>query len=200
MRPVFRTAFATLLLLGLAACATAPGIPDTVYHRLPEPAALPTFTRVFAQPLLVEVFAADGLHSDQALLYGEDGEARLKAYHYQLWVDPPSRLLQRRLIAALQQSGLADLVSDRLPPRSGALRIEGRIAAFERVRGDAGWEASVALGLRAERPGGMPLLQREYRARVAAGDDSLAATTRAFGAALDQVFADFLRELAEAGR
>lgn len=200
MRRAFRTAFAPVLLLALSACATAPGIPDTVYHRLPEPVGLPTLQRAFEQPVLVEVFAADGLHSDQALLYGEDGDGRLKAYHYQLWVDPPARLLQRRLIAALQQSGLADLVSDRLPPRSGALRIEGRIAAFERVRGASGWEASVALGLRAERPGELPLLQREYRARVPAGDDSLAATTRAFGAALDQVFADFLRDLAEAGR
>ena len=86
---------APLLLLLLAGCASSPGIPETTYYRLPEPAAVAAAPApLFAQPLVVETFQADGLHSDQALLYAlDEGGTQLRGYHYQLWVDPPVRAL-----------------------------------------------------------------------------------------------------------
>jgi len=194
------TALLSLLLLG--ACATAPGIPDTVYHRMPEPVASPLQAPLTSLPVLVEAFAADGLHSDQALLYSPDPEGRqLLAYHYQRWVDPPSRLLQRRLIQTLQDSGAAAVVTDRLPARADALRIQGRIHALERIQGVDGWDVSVALSLRADAGrGDLPLLARDYRVRRSAGGSSMASSTAGFGAVLDQIFAEFLRDLGAASR
>lgn len=184
----------------LAACASAPGIPDTVYHRLPEAEIVMLPRPLSEQPLLVEAFLADGLHSDQALIYSTDPEGRsLKAYHYQRWIDPPSRMLQRRLIQSLRDSGAAAVVTDRLAARVDALRIQGRIGAFERLQLADGWQVRVALSLRAEHSGAdLPLLMKDYRVQLAAGGDSMADTTRSAGAAVDQIFAQFLRDLAEA--
>lgn len=191
------TAIAFALLL--AACASTPGIPDTVYHRLPEaagPTALPT---AFARPILVEPFRADGIHIDQALVYSLDGEGReLRTYHYQLWAEPPSRLLQQRLIATLRAAQASALVTDRLVARADALRIEGRIEAFERIQRGAGWEVAVALELRVDDGSAQPLLLRHYREQRPAAGVAISDSTRAMGEALDAAFASFLIDLAEA--
>ncbi len=195
-----RPAISSMLALLLAACASAPGIPETVYHRLPEPeiAALPK--PLSERPVLVEAFHADGLHSDQALIYSTDPEGRsLQAYHYQRWVDPPSRMLQRRLIQSLRDSGAAAVVTDRLAARVDALRIQGRIEAFDRLRQGEGWQVRVAFSLRAEYSGAdLPLLMKDYRVQLPVDGDAMADTTRSTGAAVDQIFAQFLRDLAEA--
>lgn len=191
-----------LAILMLTACASAPGIPDTVYFRLPPRAAstpvapLPTF----AEPIVVETLLADGLHSDQAIIYSLDPDgARLKAYHYQMWVDPPVRLLQRRLIGTLRDAGLSATVSDRLPNQVSALRIQGRLERFERIRGSAGWEVAVGFSLRAEqRNGHLPLVMRDYSVVVPAEGESLRDSVRAVGVAVDRLFADFIRDLVEA--
>jgi hypothetical protein len=90
--------------------------------------------------------------------------ARLKAYHYQLWVDPPVRMLQRRLIGALRDAKLSDVVTDRIPNEVDALRIEGRLERFERIRvAENEWKVVAMLSLRADlRDGKPPLLLREY--------------------------------------
>ncbi|MCX7557901.1 hypothetical protein OS187_14000, partial [Xanthomonadaceae bacterium JHOS43] len=98
------------LLFGLlAGCASAPGLPETTYYRLSEAAPLERLPEpVVSLPVVVETFFADGLYSDQALIYSLDPDAsRLRNYHYQIWIDPPVRLLQRRLISAMLRAGVA---------------------------------------------------------------------------------------------
>lgn len=187
-----------LALLLLAACASTPGIPDTVYYRLPprapiEPQPLP----VLVQPIVVETVLADGLHSDQAIIYSTDPDAaRLKAYHYQLWVDPPVRLLQRRMIATLRDAKLSRIVTDRLPNEIDALRIEGRLERFERVRKAEGWTVAVTLSLRADlRDGKPPLVLQEYAVELPAGGESVRDSVAAMGEAVDRIYADFARDL-----
>lgn len=189
--------------LSLSACATAPGIPDTVYFRLPPRVAASPLPQVaLTQPIVVNTLLADGLHSDQAIIYSLDPEgARLKAYHYQLWVDPPVRMLQRRLIGALRDARVSDIVADRLPNQVEALRVEGRIERFERIRTATGWNVAVTLWLRADlRNGQPPLVLREYAQELPAGGDSVRDSVSAIGAALDRIYADFIRDLAAAGQ
>lgn len=186
----------------LAGCASGPGIPDTSYFRLPPPAAVAAApTPLLDGPLVVETFLADGVHSDQALLYSldPDGE-RLRAYHYQLWVDPPTRMLQRRLIGTLRAANAAPLVAERLPPGALRWRINGRIEAFERVRRDDGWHVQVALQLRLDRSDDpLPRLLRDYRRERPAGGESVRDAVRAMGAAVDDIYAEFLAELPPPG-
>jgi cholesterol transport system auxiliary component len=197
---LLRTAAITMLL-ALAACATAPGIPDTIYYRLPPRDPVRALAApLLSQPIVVDTLLADGLHSDQAIIYSTDPDAaRLKAYHYQLWVDPPVRLLQRRLIATLRDAGVSRIVTDRLPNQIDALRVEGRLERFERVQTASGWKVAVAMSLRADlRDGKPPLVLREYAVELPAQGESVRDSVAAMGDAVDRIYADFVRDLGEA--
>lgn len=192
----FRPAITLASTLLLAACASTPGIPDTVYHRLPAPGATTSLVEPFTRPILVEAFRADGIHIDQALVYSLEADAReLRTYHYQLWAEPPSRLLQQRLINVLRTARAADIVTDRLAAHADALRVEGRIEAFERIQRGAGWEVAVSLELRVDSGATQPLLLRHYRETRPAAGTAIADSTRAMGEALDAAFARFLTDL-----
>ncbi|MGQ0798520.1 MAG: ABC-type transport auxiliary lipoprotein family protein [Pseudomarimonas sp.] len=194
----FTAGLVALLILLLSGCVSTSGIPDTTYFRLPTRAAVTALPApLFAQPISVDTLIADGLYSDQALIYSLDPEAaRLRAYHYQLWVDPPVRMLQRRLIGALRDLNASAVVADRLPSNAARLRVSGRIERFERVLSASGWVAVVQLQLRVEGGGNeLPMLLREYKAEVPAAAASVKDSVTAMGEALDQVLAAFLRDL-----
>lgn len=194
---------AVVMLLALAACAGAPGIPETTYFRLPprvKPTPLPE--PPLAYPIVVDTLLADGLYSDQAIIYSLDPEgARLRAYHYQLWIDPPVRLLQRRLIGALRDANVAPLVADRLPTQTQALRVEGRIERFERIRRDDGsYKIAVALSLRADvRDGKPPLVLKEYSRQMPVTGTTVRDSVDVIAVALDEIYAEFVRDLARGG-
>jgi len=184
-------------VLLLAACSPAP-VPDVTYYRLP--AAQPSAhvaKPLSSLPIEVETFRAEGLYAEQAVLYASTPDAgALRAYHYQLWSDPPSRHLQDRLTTRLRDSGIAPLVSDRLPASVPALRVRGRILRYERVRSDNGAvAAAVAFEMRVEQGGGEPLLEQRYSAEQAAADDSMAGTVNAFAGAVDAAFTKFQTDL-----
>lgn len=189
-----------LALASLAACSPQP-VPDVTYFRLPPPAALPHADKpLSSQPIEVETFAGEGIYAEQALIYATTPVANaLRTYHYQLWNDPPSRGLQARLTAMLRDSGIAPLVTDRLPASTPALRVHGQIVRYERVPRDAGFVAAVSLEIRVDQDQGEPLIERTYSAQVPAADASMAATVVAFGAAIDQDFAQFFKDLSAIG-
>jgi len=187
--------------LALAGCG-APVVPDFTYYRLPrpqpaEPLAVPAFT----DPLVVDAFSADGLYADQALVYALDADAQqLRQYHYQLWTDPPVRILQRRLIASLRELRLSPQVTDELPASHPSVRISGIILRFDRVPASGGgWNAVVALKLRADARDGTPLVDDYYRAEQAAADPSMKATVDAYGRALDSIYGRFEDDLRKHG-
>jgi cholesterol transport system auxiliary component len=182
----------------LGGCGTVAPVPDHTYYRLSRPEALPVSERQsFEVPVVVGLFAADGLYADRALIYALDPEAReLRQYHYQLWTDPPTRLLQRRLQYLLRESAIAPLVIDELAASQDALRISGVILRFERVPTDDGRQlAAVALKIRANRPDGTPLIDEVYRADEPAADLRLGSTVDALGRAIDRIFAEFHADL-----
>lgn len=187
-------------MLLLAGCASGPGIPDTEYFRLPDIAQPARSASPLDAPLVVETFLADGVHSDQAILYSTDPDGdRLRAYHYQLWVYPPTRMLQRRLIRYLDEAGAASAVLDRLPPRGAQYRLQLRIEAFERVRTLTGWEVRVRFDARLDEGGGLlPLLKKRYDRRQQVGE-GISASIAAIGAALDDIYAELARDIAQAG-
>ena len=196
MRPL--AAFALALLL--VACGHVANVPDHSYFRMPPPATLPVAgEQVFDVPIVIGLFAADGLYADRALIYAVDDEAReLRQYHYQLWTDPPTRLLQRRLLVELRESAIAPMVIDELAASQAALRISGVILRFERVpRAGGGFVAAVAIKLRADRPDGTPFIDEVYRADVVAEGSRLVATADALAKAVDTVFAEFHADLVD---
>ncbi|TLY51015.1 MAG: hypothetical protein E6K53_08655 [Gammaproteobacteria bacterium] len=192
-------AILALCILLLGACSPAP-VPDVTYYRLPAAQPLTHAAKPLSSlPIEVETFRAEGLYAEQAVLYATTPDAgALRAYHYQLWSDPPSRHLQDRLTNRLRDSGISPLVSDRLPASVQALRVQGRILHYERVKSASGAVvASVAFEMRVEHSGGEPLLEQRYGAEQTAADDSMAGTVTAFGAAVDAAFAKFQGDLVD---
>lgn len=206
----FARAIAALALsvavLGAAGCGTVPEVPEVRYYRLPPAAELPNAeSEAFQQALVVEPLTADGVYNEQAILYSLKPDGNLKPYHYQLWSDPPGRMLQRRLIAHLRASRMAPLVTDRMPAAQPSLRITGLIERFERVKisgtaADERWQVYVALQFRIDRNDHRPLLERNYRAEVPTQGASIQATVRAFAKAIDDCFAQFRGDLVALGK
>ena len=200
MSPLRILALAALLVL--TGCAGSPGIPETTYFRLPPRPEVPKQgTPTLPYPIVVDTLLADGLHSDQAIIYSLDPQgARLRAYHYQLWVDPPVRMLQRRLIRTLRDANIAPVVADRLPIQTQALRVEGRIERFERIKLDTGYKVAVALSLRADlRDGKPPLVIKEYSRERAVPGDTVRDSVDAIAVALDEIYAEFVADLLSGG-
>jgi len=196
---MMRRAAILVLTLLLAACGGAP-VPDQAYYKLPRNDAVTAFPEApFDDPILVDTFLADGLHDEQAILYATSEGGSIKGYHYQLWNDPPVRLLQRRLIAHLRDSGItSNIVADRVPSQLTALRVSGVIDRFERQQTDSGWIAAVRLEMRVDvGTNELPILLRSYESLQPADNDSIQATVRAFAAAVDDVFARFVADFAK---
>ncbi|GAA0714466.1 ABC-type transport auxiliary lipoprotein family protein [Dokdonella soli] len=194
-------ALALFVSVALAGCG-APTVPDFTYFRLPRPQPLEADgTPLFRGALVVDAFGADGLYADQALIYALDpGAQQLRQYHYQLWTDPPTRILQRRLIEQLRDANVAAQVTDELPASHPAIRVSGTILRFDRVPSAAGgYDAVVALKLRADARDGTPFVDDYYRAEKAADGADLKATVDAYGAALDEIFARFHADLRKRG-
>ncbi len=191
--------FAAVVLIALlAGCGGAPAVPDFTYFRLPRAQPIePSGVASFRDTIVVEPFSADGLYADQALVYALGADAQqLRQYHYQLWTDPPTRFLQRRLIAQLRAARTAMVVTDELPASKPALRIRGVILRFDRVPdATGGFAAVVALKLRADAADGTPLVDDYYRAQVPAAGATLKATVAAYASALDTIFAKFHADL-----
>lgn len=200
VRTLAHAALALIAAVALAGCG-APTVPDFTYYRLPRPAEMPPAPMPLFGDIVVDVFAADGLYGDQALIYASDpGAQELHQYHYQLWTDPPTRVLQRRMIQQLRETKIAGEITDELPASHPAIRISGIILRFDRAPNEAGgFTATVALKLRADDTNGVPMLDDYYRAEKPAADATMRATVDAYGAALDQVFAAFFADLRKKG-
>ncbi|MEO8672635.1 MAG: ABC-type transport auxiliary lipoprotein family protein [Tahibacter sp.] len=186
-----------MVAASLAACSSVT-VPDMTYFRLPEPGNVDSSTlRQVTLPIDVEVFAADGLYAEQSIIYAIDADARaLRGYHYQLWSDPPSRMLQRRLIGLLRRAQSGAQVTDRLPASADALRIDGVILRYDRIQKDGGFAAEVSMQLRVEHAGQI-VLERVYSAEQKAENADIASTVQAFGGAVDRIFVEFLAALSE---
>jgi len=126
------------LVAALLSACSSPSVPDVTYFRLPPPKALPHADKPLSLlPIEVEVFTGEGIYAEQAMLYATTPDASsLRAYHYQVWSEPPSQGLQGRLVEALRESAISPLVTERLPASTPALRIHGGIARYERIKRD----------------------------------------------------------------
>ena len=199
-RVLGRAALALGLALLLGACASEP-VPELAYYSLaPVSATAQRNAAVFKVPITINAFLADGVYNEQGVLYMSQQNRNLRAYHYQLWQDPPTRMLQRRLTDTLRAQHMSDLVADRLPSSTEQISVLGLLRRFDRVQLDDGWHAMVQLELRVERGAAKtPLLVKNYQADVRAVDDTLQSSVSAFGSAVDQCYAEFSRDLEKLG-
>jgi ABC-type uncharacterized transport system auxiliary subunit len=137
-------AAAALVVLWLGGCAQAP-VPEDQYFRLhartPPALAAPRLPGT----LVVKRFAADALLSQRALVYvRSDAPQALYQYHYHLWAETPTAMLQQVFAGALRDAQVADQVVTPSLGVDAEHALAGRIVRLEHLVGEP---ASVAVEL-----------------------------------------------------
>lgn len=126
-------AIAYLLLCG---CLGTPGQPDQFYRIELAPAHHANGSCSLPGTLQVNRLRTDGLTDGRHLLYRTAASTpELRRHPYQLWVDPPSEMLQYELARSLSGRAVAVQVvtADMRVPAD--YELEGRIVRMERVLG-----------------------------------------------------------------
>lgn len=192
-----RVLFATGILASLLACSAQPPVPEDNFYHLPE-AQLKTRPQQLVSEISVKRLVTDGLHSERAMLFSESGQAlRLKQYHYHHWSDSPPRMLQEHLISALRSTGVANTVVNYDAGQRTAYNLSGKIRHFEQVGRGKKSAVLVGLELRLDDKNGKPLLIKDYHYTEMAGSDAPNDLVRAYAAALNKIYAEFISDWAK---
>ena len=183
----------------LAACGEqGVPVPSDRYHRLTTSAPATVFeTPRFTGIMEVERFAAAGVLQDRAIIFVEhDNPNVLHQYHYQLWADPPTRMLQMATVEYLRASHLADQVVTAGLRFDPAYTLTGDIKKLEHVIGNSSKVLiELEFGLREHQDGSLVWV-KSYTVNKEVEDDSVAAATRAIGEALDEILSSLTADLA----
>jgi ABC-type uncharacterized transport system auxiliary subunit len=193
MRAVAWLAGAALVL----ACAGGPAPRDHFYRiEAPVPAPAPLAAPVFPGTVEVDRFRADALTGGSRIVQRQTaGSSELEPYAYHQWADPPTILLQTRLVDFLRETRAAPLVVTPELRAHSDFAVQGRIAQLEHQTGGGAPRAVVELELSISRESDRAvLLQRVYREERPAAGPSVAEAVDAASAAVSAIFTRFLAD------
>ena len=193
-----QTSFLVGLMVFLVSCGQAPPVPTDHYYRLTPLSGSMEKRRLTENPIYVEIFLAEGLYNDRAMLYSNDQHVSdLQQHHYYFWYTSPPRMLRDYLIEILRNADVSPVIMDN---RTGEdLRISGKLMEFERRQTRAGSTVNVALELRLyNHDADLPLLLRKYQTSETINDKNMQAVVSGFNTAVDRIYSEFLEELATA--
>jgi ABC-type uncharacterized transport system auxiliary subunit len=179
---------------GLAGCAIRP-VPATRFYRLLAPVPESAAVREPRLPgiLVVERFAADDLLAERPILYSNGTGLELHQHRYHHWVEPPTDMLQQRLVSYLQAAGAASMVTTPEARVRPDFILRGRLSRFERIVDAEGRtsvrvciETRVSLTRVADR---QLLWSDRHRVELPASDTAITASVAAFDQGLDELLA-----------
>jgi uncharacterized lipoprotein YmbA len=184
-RPPVHLVPALLFIFALAGCGSVPPAPADNFYRLQTPAAAAT-----QLPVAVEIrrVQADSLYAERPIVYSEAGNPRqLRQYHYHLWLYPPAQMLR-------------DVLRTQLPTAASAsgktVTLDARIVAFDRIVSGSNSSAQAALEVTVT-SGNQTLIEKRYQAGQASSDATLTAFVVAMEGALERIYAEVARDIAE---
>ena len=162
------------------------GVPGTVHQTPP-----------LAGTLEVDRFRAAGVLQHRAIIFVErDNPNVMHQYHYQLWADAPTRMLQNATVGYLRDAGLADQVVITGLHIVPAYTLIGEIKKLEHVVGSS---PSVAVELEfglQEHKEGRVVWVKGYAANRKVKDDSVGAATRAISESVQEILTSLSADLA----
>lgn len=183
------------LVVFLVACGQAPQVPTDHYYRLTPQAGSMEKGRLTDNPIYVEIFLAEGLYNDRAVLYSDEHPGELLQHHYYFWYTSPPRMLRDYLIQVLRNAEISPVIMDTGTEKD--IRIAGKLMEFERRQTRAGSTVDVTLELRLyKHDAELPLLMRQYRASETINGKDMATVISGFNAAVDRIYREFLGDLA----
>lgn len=190
---------AALLCTALTGCGQqGVPVPTDRFHRL----VVDTPATVYQSPpisgvLEVDRFDAAGILQGRAIVFVEhDNPNVMHQYQYQLWTDPPTKLLQNVTVEYLRMARVAEQV---VP---AGLRVEpsytliGDIRQLEHVIGNsASVVVKLEFGLREQRDDRLVWV-KSYAATRRAEDATVGAATRAMSEAVAEILTELSADLA----
>ena len=186
------------MLAGAAGCLGGPAPRDHVYRLQVEPPRSARNAPAFPGTLEVGRVWGNALTRGRPILHSDSDRAvEVTPYGYHLWVDSPTLLVERELIAYLRQTGLAESVvsSDANTPADWV--VTGFIERFDHITGGGAPRVLVELELRlAEADRGRLLLRETYRAEQPSEGAGVPAAVQAFGTAVSSIFERFAADAA----
>ncbi|MBI1423676.1 MAG: hypothetical protein GC149_09455 [Gammaproteobacteria bacterium] len=189
-----------VLLLGALAGCFGGGevVPQNHYYHLADISGETPHVEKHFGVIAVSPLQSDALHHERMILYSlQSAPLMLNTYYYHLWSNEPGQMLQEYLISYLRAAGVADTVVRYGEREHIDGQIGGYIHRFERIVGNGKPKVAVRLELSyRSRTSGTPFaLTRVYDAEREAADDSMAATVKAFSAALQTIYARFVADI-----
>jgi ABC-type uncharacterized transport system auxiliary subunit len=195
----FRLLILLPILAVLAGCfGSAPPVPKEQYFRLIAAAPAEQGSKPISGGIEVVPFAGEGVMSERPLLFTADGGRKLEQRNYAYWTDAPPQMLRDQLVSYLRQAGVADNVVPSELRIESAYEVRGTIKRLEQLVGDStGAVISLELAV-LENSSDRLILSKVYTAEKATSGQSIDSAVGALNAGLDEIFAAFVADLAEA--
>lgn len=188
------------LLCSLLAGCGGQGVPVPTdrFHRLTVGAPVSVYqTPQLAGTLEVERFDADGVLQHRAIVFVEHESPNvLHQYQYQLWSDPPTRMLQSATVEYLRATHIAEQVVKAGQRSEPTFVLTGDIKKLEHVVGNS---SSISVELEfalQDHKAGDLVWMKTYTVRKDVLDGSVAAATRAISEAVQEILSSLSMDLA----
>ena len=195
----FRSLILLPILAVLAGCfGSAPPVPNEQYLRLIAAAPAEPAHKKISGGIEIVPFAGEGVVSERPLLFTPDGGRKLEQRNYAYWADAPPQMMRNQLVSYLRQAGIADNVVPSELRIESAYAVRGTIKRLEQlIGGDFGAVVSLELAV-LENSSDRLILSKVYTAEKPTSGQSIDSAVGALNDGLDEIFAAFVGDLAEA--
>ncbi len=189
------------LLAGLAGCfGGSTTVPADHFYRLPAPGnpaeGKASSNSLLTGDLAVARLKTSGLLQDRPILYIQsDSPLEVQRYYYHQWADTPANLVQDHMLSFLHNRSTAKRVTRAQARNNSEFLLRGRLLRFERVEQGGTTSAAVEVELALYSHGSL-CHQGRFQAVQKTKSDSLKQTVTALGLALEQIYEQFLSEIA----
>ena len=187
------------VLAALTGCfGSAPAVPKEQYFRLIAAAPTAQSSQHITGGLEVLPFAGEGVMNERPLLFSANGGRKLEQRNYAYWTEAPPQMLRDQLVAYLRQTGVADSVSPSELRLETTYTVRGTIKRMEQLVGSSP-SAAIALEIAViEKSTDRLVLNKVYTAEKPASGSNIDDAVAALNAGLDEIFAAFAADLANA--
>lgn len=199
MKNVWLSALAMLSVGFVAACGSAPPVPEDQFYRLRAKAPSTTFSKaILPGTLEIERFVADGLTAGRPIVYSEAGKPyQVREYHYHFWTQPPTVMLRDELVSYLRARKVSNAVVTpemRVPPDYVLI---GKIKRLEKIVGSPPKAVlELELGVRSATGGKLVLLDT-YRIETQASGNGVDDAVESLNISLTDAYAEFVADLSK---